>query len=585
PLAYETHYTAKISAEVRDLAGNPMQADYLWGFTTQSAPLPQYCATKGKNASYEWIEQIQVNSVSKKTGRNNGYADFTGDPIPLNAGLNSIVLTPGFSSGSYLEYWKIWVDMNHNYAFEENEVVFSGNSQGGLNGNFTIPSIALSGNTRMRITMKYAGAPSACEIFSYGEVEDYTVQIPATDTVPPEIESVYPLPDQNSAAVDVSLIVVFSEEIDPTTITNGTFFLSDGSTNVAGTIVQSGVTAIFTPATPLLNNTTYSATLTTGVKDLAGNNLQTNYNWFFTTEPQSDFIPPQVVSMTPGDNSSGVSAYAVISAVFSESIKMDSINAGTFLVNDGSGNMAGTFQGNGNTIHFIPATALAYNTIYTVILNTGITDLAGNHMTMDFQWSFLTEPTPVIHNVTVFPAIAANAIDGGAEYGWVVDGIMDKIYLRDEYAEHVHVAKYESLDFTQHVDWRGLYEFKLPDELSGANIAIDEVKLYLDIEGNPSGIGEILFGGYQGNGIAELSDFVSEQPISSKASPSTSVTVDVTGFVKPLCSSSSYAGFIIKTASWVDNHWVTFWNGLPHPVYGHISGQLIYLNIKYHIVQ
>ncbi|MTI31699.1 T9SS type A sorting domain-containing protein [Cytophagales bacterium RKSG123] len=44
-------------------------------------------------------------------------------------------------------------------------------------GSFTIPSSALNGPTRMRVTMKYNGIPSPCETFSYGEVEDYTVTI------------------------------------------------------------------------------------------------------------------------------------------------------------------------------------------------------------------------------------------------------------------------------------------------------------------------------------------------------------------------------------------------------------------------
>jgi len=33
------------------------------------------------------------------------------------------------------------------------------------------------GNTRMRVQMKYGGTQAACEQFSYGEVEDYLVNI------------------------------------------------------------------------------------------------------------------------------------------------------------------------------------------------------------------------------------------------------------------------------------------------------------------------------------------------------------------------------------------------------------------------
>jgi bacillolysin len=38
-----------------------------------------------------------------------------------------------------------------------------------------------TGTTRMRITMKYNAAPTSCETFSYGEVEDYTVSFGAKE--------------------------------------------------------------------------------------------------------------------------------------------------------------------------------------------------------------------------------------------------------------------------------------------------------------------------------------------------------------------------------------------------------------------
>ena len=46
-----------------------------------------------------------------------------------------------------------------------------------LSYTFTVPATALAGPTRMRVSMKYNAAQTACESFSYGEVEDYTVNI------------------------------------------------------------------------------------------------------------------------------------------------------------------------------------------------------------------------------------------------------------------------------------------------------------------------------------------------------------------------------------------------------------------------
>jgi hypothetical protein len=63
-------------------------------------------------------------------------------------------------------------------VFSDIEFVYGGASSGTLNPSIVVPASALSGPTRMRVSMSYGGSPPACGNFSYGEVEDYTVQIP-----------------------------------------------------------------------------------------------------------------------------------------------------------------------------------------------------------------------------------------------------------------------------------------------------------------------------------------------------------------------------------------------------------------------
>ena len=53
----------------------------------------------------------------------------------------------------------------------------SSSSSATLSGTFTVPSDAVLWTTRMRVTMKYNAAATACETFSYGEVEDYTINV------------------------------------------------------------------------------------------------------------------------------------------------------------------------------------------------------------------------------------------------------------------------------------------------------------------------------------------------------------------------------------------------------------------------
>ena len=80
-----------------------------------------------------------------------------------------------------------------------------------------------------------------------------------------------------------AIAFTFSEAMDPSTINNSTFTLNQGSTNIAGTVTYSGTTAIFTPTVLLAAATTYTATISTGAKSLAGKTLANNTVWSFTT--------------------------------------------------------------------------------------------------------------------------------------------------------------------------------------------------------------------------------------------------------------------------------------------------------------
>jgi hypothetical protein len=70
--------------------------------------------------------------------------------------------------------------------------------------------------------------------------------------------------------------------MDNATITTSTFTLG----GVAGTVSYNAGTrtATFDPTSNLAYGRTYTATITTGAKDLAGNSLTSSYSWSFTTE-------------------------------------------------------------------------------------------------------------------------------------------------------------------------------------------------------------------------------------------------------------------------------------------------------------
>jgi len=146
-----------------------------------------YCVSRGNNTSGEWINNVSLGSFSKTSGANGGYGDFRSPAIEVESGLPyNLTLTPGFKSKTRAEYWRVWIDYNQDGDFTDaGEQVFAANgSKTIVSGNITISS-GITGETGMRVSMKYNAAPTACEQFTYGEVEDYTLTISPYVPMPP----------------------------------------------------------------------------------------------------------------------------------------------------------------------------------------------------------------------------------------------------------------------------------------------------------------------------------------------------------------------------------------------------------------
>lgn len=125
-----------------------------------------------------------------------------------------------------------------------------------------------------------------------------------TDTTAPTVASTAPLADSTGVATNSRLTVSFSEAMDASTITSDTFTLAGpGATPVGGSVALNadGTTAVFTPASDLATATLYSATLSTGSEDAAGNTLATAFAWTFTTDAVEALGPQPVFLGTAGD--------------------------------------------------------------------------------------------------------------------------------------------------------------------------------------------------------------------------------------------------------------------------------------------
>ncbi len=171
---FNTGTTTTISYEASDDCGN---------WTTCSFDLTVVqsdCNSGGNNSSNSWIENVQFGNLNNTSWDDGGYGDYTDQCATISPNSNLFVsLTPGFPNNVYHAYWMIWIDFNMDGDYlDAGEFVAYGNGSGNINGYINMPSTLWNGETTMRVAMKIGSYPtSPCEMFPYGETEDYCIWV------------------------------------------------------------------------------------------------------------------------------------------------------------------------------------------------------------------------------------------------------------------------------------------------------------------------------------------------------------------------------------------------------------------------
>ena len=254
--------TYSFTVKAKDAAGNVSLASNTVSVTTLIASLT-YCTSLGSVTTDEKIGKVAFGTISNTSTGTAGYEDFTALSTNVtSATANTITITPNWTSTVYPEGYAVFIDYNQNGVFTDaGETVFSlaASTVTPATGTFTIPTTATLGATRMRVSMKYNGVPTSCETFSYGQVEDYTINIiaAAPDTTAPTAPTL-----TASGTTQTTTNLSWTGATDNVAVTGydvyqGTTLL--GSTTTATTFAVTGLTA----------STTYLFTVK--AKDAAGN--------------------------------------------------------------------------------------------------------------------------------------------------------------------------------------------------------------------------------------------------------------------------------------------------------------------------
>ncbi len=369
-LAANSTIHVRISANVWDMNGNTMDQDFEWSFTTedetQTEPEPETDNTPPQITETNPLQDAQN--------------------IPMNSAITA----------TFSEEIDPSTVNTATFLLEDGNTVINGSvSYSGMTAVFT-PSESLEMGTVYLATVTNGVQDTAGNPLT----EDYTwnfntenTEEEETDTVPPTISATNPDDTNDNVAVDVTLSATFSEPMNASTISETSFTLSDGENSVNGVVEYSGNSATFNPDGNLVNGSTYTATITTGVQDTAGNSMAENYSWSFTTEEaeETDTTPPTVNATDPEDNEVNMPVNSEISATFSEPVNASTITANTFTLSLDGDPVPGSVTSSGNSATFNPDEELENGTIYTATITTGVQDTAGNSMTENYTWNFTTE--------------------------------------------------------------------------------------------------------------------------------------------------------------------------------------------------
>ncbi|WP_264535568.1 M4 family metallopeptidase [Flavobacterium sp. N1736] len=216
-LTASTAYTFSVKA--KDAAGNTSASSNTVNVTTTTAGVT-YCASQGNSTADERISKVVFGTINNTSTGTTGYENYTA--ISTNASRGTaytITITPVWTSTTYNEGYAVFIDYNQDGDFSDSgETVWTktASKTTPVTGTITIPATAALGTTRLRVSMKYNAVPTSCEAFSYGQVEDYSINITAsgaiveegianlTETTETSSFALYPNPVESELNISVS---------------------------------------------------------------------------------------------------------------------------------------------------------------------------------------------------------------------------------------------------------------------------------------------------------------------------------------------------------------------------------------------
>ncbi len=283
--------------------------------------------------------------------------------------------------------------------------------------NFTLPSAAVTGSGTATITITPT-QPLLSETWYYitategsfldvstnrfaGILLDSVWRFRTADVTPPTLITTTPLAGATAVATTTALSLTFSEAVMANPSAQGSVLVFNSATgalvaNLTSTSFTGQNTTVLTASSsaPLPSETLLHVLINnTAFTDLALNafaGISNLAQWTFTTR---DDTPPAIISLTPANNSAGVSQTSALSISFSENVQ---VKSGSLLVRRSSDSLVYA------TIDVTSAAVTGSGTS-TLHISTGVTLPAATQFFVSFPSSVFADMSNNFHPGFIFP--------------------------------------------------------------------------------------------------------------------------------------------------------------------------------------
>lgn len=358
-LKYSTKYNVFIDSGVKDSAGNGLKDSEIIVFTTEpnpdsSAPTVTNVSPEDKavdvsldaNIQITFSEHIDLGSVSDET---------------------VVLTTPAFSNNI------------------QADVSISGNVMT-LN-----PTVDMEQGSVYTLKLK-TGLLDLAGNGMENEFESSFTTL-TLDEIAPAVASISPDDAETNVSLDSNIEITFSEPIDLGSVSDNTIKLTTPAlaNNIQLDVTIDGNVMTLNPTVDLEHSSEYTLWLGTGLKDVAGNGLEAEFESTFTTLVL-DETAPTVESFSIANGATNVSVNEVITITFSEPMDETSLPGNIRLRHQSSNEQVElSFDVSGNAVIVTPSGSLKGNSQYNLDVTTLVTDIAGNRLDFAKARVFFTE--------------------------------------------------------------------------------------------------------------------------------------------------------------------------------------------------